>query len=56
VEGFGDDVAVGCEAFGNGVVDSAFVDVHDGYEGAAGLAGHGCDEEADGASTDDEGG
>lgn len=56
MERFRDHVAVCCEAFGDGVVDAAFVYVDNGYECAAGLTGHGCDEQADGAGADYEGG
>jgi hypothetical protein len=56
MEGQGDDVAVGREAVGEGVLDAAGIDIDDGHEGAAGVAGHGGDEEADGAGADDESG
>lgn len=52
----GHHVTVRREAFGECVLDAAFVHVHYGHECAAGLARHGCDEQADGAGADDEGG
>jgi hypothetical protein len=45
---------VGCEALGDGEVDATLVDVGDGDGRAAGLAGHGGGEEADGAGAEDE--
>jgi hypothetical protein len=55
VEGFGDDVAVRCEAFGYGVLNAAFVQVHDGHDGTTGLPCHGCNEETDSAGSDYQG-
>ena len=55
MEGFGDDVAVRCEAFGDGVLYAAFVHIHDCHKGAAGLPCHGCHEETDSAGSDDQG-
>lgn len=56
MEGQRNDVAMGREAVGEGVLDAAGIDIDDGDEGAAGVAGHGGDEEADGAGADDESG
>lgn len=47
---------MGGETFGDGVGDTAGVDVGDCDERAAGLACHGCDEEADCAGSNYEGG
>jgi hypothetical protein len=56
MKGFRDDETVRGKAFGDGIFNAAGVDVHDGYEGAAGLAGHCCDEETDSTGADYEGG
>jgi hypothetical protein len=48
MEGQGDDVAVGREAVGEGVLDAAGIDIDDGHEGAAGVAGHGVDGDGEG--------
>ncbi len=50
-----DDVAVRGEAFRDGKVDAALVDVGDGDSRAARLPGHGGGEQADGAGADDQG-
>lgn len=46
---------MGCEAFGDGIIDSSFINVHYCDKSAAALAGHGRDEQPDSTGAYDEG-
>jgi hypothetical protein len=53
VKRFGNNIAMGCEALGNSILNTTFVNIHDSNDGTARLARHSCHEETDSAGAND---